>query len=445
MDAKTRPCFSPARSGWPGKTPSLAAALAIPALFAAVAARAQLLPDVFPPAVPGYGTDPGVTVQTRARPEFDSLGTRISGTVVRPQVEQSFGFDSNVLGGSPGRGSWLIRTEPSVLVASTARRDPYGLYLSLDDTRYPGSPAQNRTDWTAAGGATFTVGEGHLTLGAAHLSLNQAPGDLDALPTDRPVAYRVDDFRLGYTSSFGRLTLEPNLDVAAWRFGSATIQGVPAAQSYRNRDVAQAGLTLRYEMAPRRDLVLALRGAEQLHVATPEGAASPDSRSVSVLAGIDHAIDGLWHYRLLAGYERRGFPDALNRAHGAAVAEADAIFTPGGMTTVSASLVRSIEDAAQEGIAGFAYTSAKLTVDYEWRRDLLLQASTGAQRADLLGGGGSQTALRAGIGATWLVNRRVRLTGTYEFADTRGTGDRTSGLAGTFVRSLGLLTVRLAL
>ncbi len=439
MDARTRPC-----SSRPGKIPSVAA-FAISALLAASAARGQLLPDVFPPSVPGYGTDPGVTVQTRARPEFDPLGTRIGGTIVRPQIEQSVGFDSNVLGTAPGRGSWLIRTAPSVLVTSTSPRDPYGLYLSLDDTRYPGLPAQNRTDWTAAGGATFTVGEDHLTLGAAHLSLNQPRFDLDALPTDRPVPYRVDDFRIGYASSFGRLTLEPSFDLAAWRFGSATIQGVPVAQSYRDRDVVQGGLTLRYELAPRRDLVLALRGTEQLYTATPPATASPDSRSAAVLAGIDYAIDGLWHYRLLAGYERRGFADAVFRPHGAMVAEADAIFTPGGMTTVTASLVRSIEDAAQEGVSGLTYTGAKLTVDYEWRRDLLLQASAGAQHADLLGGGGSQTALHGGISATWLVNRRVRLTGSYDLTDTRGTGSPASGLAGTFARSLGLLTLRLGL
>ncbi len=437
MDAKARPC-----SPW-GKTPALAA-LAASALFATVAAQAQLLPDVFPPAVPGYGTDPGVTVQTRARPEFDSLGARLGDALFHSQVEQSVGYDSNVLGGAPGRGSWLVRTSPSVLVSSEARRDPYGLYVSLDNTRYPGLPNQDQTDWTAGGGATFTVGDDRLTLGAAHLSLHQAPGDLDALPTDRPVAYQVDDLRLGYASTLGRLTLEPSLDAAAWRFGGATIQGVPASQSYRDRDVIQGGLTVRYEMAPGRDLVLALRGAEQLYVATPQGAASLNSHSVAVLAGIDDAIDGLWHYRLLAGYEHRGFDDGLYRPHGAVVAEADAIFTPGGMTTVTTSLTRSIEDAAQEGVAAYTYTGATLTIDYEWRRDLLLQASAGIQHAGLLGGGG-QTALRAGIGATWLVNRRVRVTGSYDFTDTRGTGGPASGFAQSFTRALSLLTLRLAL
>ena len=111
---------------------------------------------------------------------------------------------------------------------------------------------------------------------------------------------------------------------------------------------------------------------------------------------------------------------------------------------MTAKLTRSIEDAAQEGVAGYTYTGAKLTVDYEWRRDVLLQVSGGAQRASLLGGGW-QTALGAGIGATWLVNRRVRVTGTYGFGSTRGTGGQGSGLSGNFTRSLGLLTVRLGL
>ena len=350
-----------------------------------------------------------------------------------------------MLGSPGGRGSWLLRTAPSVLISSTNKRDPYGLYVSLDDTRYPATPEQDRTDWTAVGGATVAIGEDHLTLGAAHLSLHQNPGDLDALPTDRPTAYQVDDVRAAYASTFDRLTLEPSLDVATWRFGEATVLGLPVAQTYRDRNVIQTNLVLRYDVAPRRSLVLALRGTSQLYTETPPGTPSPNSTSLAVLAGIDDATDGLWHYRLLAGYERRGFADDAYRPHGAIVAQADAIFTPNGMTTVTATLTRSIEDAAQEGVAAYTYTGAKLTIDYEWRRDLLLQASAGVQRADLLGTSGSQTVLSGGLGATWLINRRVRLIGTYDLAETRGGGGRATGLPGSLARSIGLLTVRLGL
>ena len=66
------------------------------------------------------------------------------------------------------------------------------------------------------------------------------------------------------------------------------------------------------------------------------------------------------------------------------------------MTTVTATLTRSMEDAAQETVAGYTYTSARLVVDHEYLRNVLLQASVGVQRADFLQGGGHQTGFSAG-------------------------------------------------
>lgn len=416
------------------------------ALFgiAPAAARAQLLPDVLPTAVPGYGTDPGVTVRTRLRPAFDSLGIRAGGLLVRPGLEESLGYDSNVLARSPASGSWYVRTAPSILMSGGGARDSYGFYANLDDLRYVGLSAQDQTNWTVAGGARLAVGEDHLTLGAASIGQHQSLGDIDALPTDRPVAYRVNDLRAAYTASLGRFSLEPSIDVATWRFGSASIDGVPASQMYRNRDTVQGGLTIRYELAPLRDVALALRGVKQDYVATPPGAVSPTSTSFAALVGFDDSTDGLWRYRALAGYERRGFASAAYPSYGTFVAEADAIFSPGGMTTVTATLSRSIQDAAQEGVSGFVYTGGKLTMDYEWRRDVLLQAYAGAQHADPLSGGAGQTVLLAGLGATWLVNRRVRVSATYDAADSRGNGSASTGIGATFTRSIGQVTLRLA-
>ena len=49
------------------------------------------------------------------------------------------------------------------------------------------------------------------------------------------------------------------------------------------------------------------------------------------------------------------------------------------MTTVTATLTRSIEDAAQEGIVGYTYTRARLVLDHEYLRNVLLQASASVQ------------------------------------------------------------------
>jgi hypothetical protein len=104
-----------------------------------------------------------------------------------------------------------------------------------------------------------------------------------------------------------------------------------------------------------------------------------------------------------------------------------------------------MEDAAQEGVAGFTYSSAKLTVDHELQRDLLLHASAGLQRADFLQGGTQQTSYSFGVGATWLVNRRAQVSATYDYTGQQGSGTAALPLSGDYKRGLALLTLRFGL
>jgi hypothetical protein len=115
------------------------------------------------------------------------------------------------------------------------------------------------------------------------------------------------------------------------------------------------------------------------------------------------------------------------------------------MTTVTGTLTRSIEDAAQEGIAGYTYTSARLTLDHEYRRDVLLRLSAGAQSADFLQGGGRSNGFSLGAGVSWLLNRHMRLSADYNFTDQRSTSSPTLQTTGSYTRSIGLLTLRFAL
>jgi hypothetical protein len=451
MDAKTRrfsglrPRLRPDSTSTVGSLLVLPLAAGVLAALAAVPSPvpAQLLPDALPEAVPGYDTAPGVTVGTRLRPEYDSPGIRLGTAVVHPQIEESLGYDSAVLGAAGGP-SLVLRTHPSLLLSSEHPDESYGLYFDLTNTRTPALPDQGRTDLTAAGGTTIKLGVGQITLGASHLSLHQDRTDLDALPTDAPVPYHVDEAHAAYTKSWGRLSLEPSLSFAAWRFGSATVQGLSASQSYRDRDVTQAALSLGYEVAPLRKLVLVLGGTDQAYTATPPGVPTNDSTSVRLLVGMEDASDGIWHYRLIGGWERRGFAYSGFRPHDAAIAEADVIMKVDGMTTITVILSRSIEDAAQEGVAGYVYTGAKLVADYEWRRNVILQASGAIQHANLLNTDSRQTILRGGFSVTYLLNRHLRLIGSYDLADVRTAGGSAT-LAGSFVRSLGLITLRAGL
>jgi len=405
-------------------------------------ACAQMISGLFPDGVPGYAAEPGVTVVSRTHPEFDPQGVQAGSFVLWPQVEETIGFDSNVLGGSPQRGSWTLGTSPSLRVASGWARDSLGAYLGLRHTRFFNLPSQGRTDWTGSVGGQVAIGGDSLTLAVAHLALHEDRTELDALPSDQPIAYGVNDVRAAYAVALNRWTVTPAVDFSTLRFANATILGLPASQSYRDRNVLQGSVIGRYQAAAQRDLVVVLRGVGTFYVSGQPGVSSPDSTSVQALAGIDYSGSAVWRYRLLVGVERRAFAAAAYAAHTAPLIEAEVAWSPSGLTTLTGTVTRAIEDAAQEGVAGYTYTGARLRIDHELFRNVLLQVSGGMQRASFLGGG-VQTSLAAGAGATWLINRQLRVSATYTLTDTSSAG-APAGLT-AFMRDVALLTVRVAL
>ena len=207
----------------------------------------------------------------------------------------------------------------------------------------------------------------------------------------------------------------------------------------------QAATTARYELAPQRNLVVVISALDSHYTEPQLGQPTRDSTGYQALVGIADDADAVWRYHVLVGWELRDFAASQYQSHQAPIAEAALIWSPSGLTTVTTTLTRSIEDAAQEGIAGYTYTRARLTVDHEYLRNVLLQASTGLQHADFLQGGGQDTAFLFGVSATWLINRHMRLAATYDFTDQRGSSNPTLQTTGNYTRSIGLLTLRFGL
>ena len=426
--------------GGPGRrVPALLTALL---LLGAPGARAQdLIARYLPADVPGFATAPGVTVASRLRPLYQPRGVRFGLIMAHPRLDLGVGYDSDATGLPGGKGSWVTDTAPSLALGAAWDRDSIGAFLSLDDRRATGQPTADRTDWTAAAGAQLRAGAQTLHLAAARLSSHQDASEVGALPTDRPVPFTLTTLRAADRIRLGLLSLTPTMDLAAWRFGAASLGGVPVAQTYRDRDVLQGGVTARYILAPRQSAVLVLRGLHARYTAPEPGAPSRDSTGLLALAGIDDASDGLWHYRLLLGWERRAFAAAQYRTHSAPVIEAQLAFSPDGMTTLTATLSRRIEDAAQEGVAGYTATSAGLALDREVRRNLLLHASAALTHAAFLQGGGTETGTTLAASVTWLLNRRMRVVAgerltTLHAAAAPGTPEQ-----GDTLRSVSLLTL----
>jgi hypothetical protein len=428
-----------------GRSTLLSGFLAI-ALVVCLAGRAvaALMTALFPDGVPGYDAGDGVTVETRLHPEQMPLGLREGAFKFLPRLDESFGYTSNALPGRFRHGSWQVVTAPSVTVDSDWSRDAVGAAASVQDTRYLALRGQDRTDGGVSAGGRLDIGDDKLTLAAAHVSQHEDRSALDSIASDRPIAFTLDDVRASYAITDGRWSVVPAVQVTNWTYGNTTIFGIPASQAYRDRVVVQTGVTVHYEFAPLRSVVFVARAIGQDYTRTLPGQPSPNSTAYQMLAGIDYDDDTVWRFRLLVGGEMRRFASHLYPQQNTLIAEAGVGWSPSAMTSVSATVSRETDDAAQAGVSGLVYTAARLTIDHELLRDVLFKVTAGLQRADFFQGG-YQTGTTAGAGATWVMNRNARLSVTYDQTDLRGSSVPSEGLVAGYSQGLALVTLRLTL
>jgi hypothetical protein len=410
----------------------LAAALAV-ACCAAPGVRAQVAIDQYiNPNIPGFNVDPGVTVASRLRPDYDYRDVRVGALLIHPEVTESDGYETNVTGTASARGSALILTSASLQATANPSVGSFGAQLTVDDFRYTDVSNQSYTNWSATVGGSYNIGRDQLDVGYTHLNLNQTPRDLNVPQLGSTLAFRVDDARVNYRANFARTFIVPGVDVSLYSFDNGFAAGVPYLQSYRDRVVVAPSVQVGYELAPRRSVVFVVRDANASYSNQLSGQPSRNFNDVSVLAGVNYDVDGVIRLRLLGGYEVRTFTSAQLTTIQSPIVEASLTWTPTGLTTVTGSAARYIEDSASENLVGYTETALKLNVDHEYLRNVLFTVRGAFYRDDYQQNGGHQSLYNAGFDATWLLNRTMRLGATYDFYA------RQSGTATTSALNAGL-------
>ncbi len=440
-------------------------------LLLPLAARAQvpnsyMLDQYFAQGIPGYAAQEGTTVLSRARPEYDPLGIRVGDFIVRPELDESVGYNSNVLGSVPAQGSALVETSATLAVGSDWARNSLGGSFNVTNTQTPSVPNQNNTAWNVAIGGSYDIGRDTLTLAATHMYNFILPYQIDTVAFNipgvmyfTPIAYSLNDVRVGYTTNFGRFSLTPAFDFTNVTYGTTSYFGVngfvppepvngfvlgsPEDTSYLNHNVYMGSLTARYEYAPLRDFLAVVRGGSIQYTSPGNPVLYGPSRNGTEfdgLLGLDYTASGVWRYRLLVGYETRQYQNF--KTHSAPVFEADVIWQPEAVTTVTLKGERSIEDAVDLDVAGYVQTQGRLQVDHEVRRNVILSGYGSIVNAQYLDtGGGAETFFGAGAGVTWLINRNVHLALTYDWLDHNGV----NGFGPNYLQNIAMLKLKLGI
>ncbi len=368
---------------------------------------------LFPQAVPGYDQELGLTLPSA--PESDDAqagrGVRAAGVLVQPALDLGTAYDSNVLGARGRPGSIVLTQTPSVSLTTEGSVVRVGAFLDIENSTYVNQPRQSRTDFKAAIGATADLGKASVTLGYSHLHLHDDPSAIGSIASSEPTPFDVDDLRLSGSVELGRLSLLPFLDYSHWSYGRVRIGGIQTDESFRDRDLIQAGTAARLMVGERRDLLASVSFVSTQYNKSFGALPAPSSNGVLALAGVDYEIDSALKLRLLAGLQARAYSSGFYRNQVVAVGQLAIDWLPQKQTDVTLSISRSLEDLSQEDPGGTIFTRAELAVRHEFWRNLILRARTGVTSAEFLQAGGTQATGYLGGGFDWELNRHWRLVG----------------------------------
>lgn len=431
----------------------LAACAAVAALgFHSVAARAQveetpILDQYLPPSTAGGGSafQPGITVATRTRPLYEAPGVQLGTINLRPQLNETVGWDSNPAGTATPKGSAMIETQGQVTASMSLPISSFRLSANVDNVTYTSLPSQSYTNWGISAGAEHQFGLDDLTANYSHQLVSILPSGLNSANVQQPIAMSLDDGQLAYRVHLGTGFITPSVEVDRFEFQNVPFVGTNLTQAINNRIVVTPTVTFGYDFATRRTAVLVIRDADASYTESAPGLTDRDYNDLAILGGLDYDTDAVIRFRALIGYERRTFSSNQFETIQAPIFEATAIWTPTGLTTVTATLARRIEAALDNTTTGYTETYGQLRVDHELLPNVLLYAG-GGYYFDQYQGIGNQSLASVGVGGRWLLNRRMQLGASYDFvARTTGSAASVSALGPSYVDHRILLNLQLRL
>jgi hypothetical protein len=437
----SRMIFTPSR--WAG-----ASGLALLAMTVSGGARAQLVDQFLLPYVSAGVAGLQPSVLGRQQEDYEQSGVRVGSFMIRSLLQESGGYETNVLATPSPRGSPFVETNAALEAASDVSRATVRAQLSMDDTRYLELPRQSSTDWSARLRGSYDVGRDVISAQVSHTQLAEAAGDLDVPQgLDEAIPYRIEDGQIAYRANFARISLTPAFDVSAYRYDNGMANGVFYPQEYRDRTLLTPSITVAYEASPGRSVVVVARNARGLYTRAQAGVARQDYEDAALLAGLDYEVSSAIRLHVLAGYQIRSFDSSAYQTIQSPVAEASAVWTPTRLTTVTADVTRRIADSADDTVGGLTETAGRLRVEHEYLRRVLL-LGTASIVYDSYRDSQDQTLYRAGLGSTYLLNRQVGLTLSYDFVARESRSGALVGtvpIGGSYTDHRFILQVRLTL
>lgn len=385
------------------------------------------------PAPRGPGETPaqpvrGDTVANRARPEYDPLGVRLGGFYLFPQLSLYETFNDNVFASSNDEKSdFITNVAPAVSLQSDWNRHALNFSAGSNSAFYSEYTRQDFTEYFAAtNGRLDITGDSALFGGAGYAHRYILPGSPDfQTSTRQPYAYDNYNGFLRYNQNFGRIrTVTSGLIDRNTYNNSKLVDGSSQPNHDDDYNTYEGALRVGYELFPNEAgqtyevFVQGVGNRRQYDETNPEQGFNRSSTGYSAVTGLALDLGGNVFGELYIGYLQQLYDDNDVDTVGGVDGGLSLTWNVTTLTTVTANVVRTVNQTTDENTAGILTTATTLQVDHELLRNLILNAHfsyVNDEFDNINSRNETQDYYIGGVGAQYLFNRNFSANLGYRF------------------------------
>jgi hypothetical protein len=369
----------------------------------------------------------GETVTNRPRPELDRLGVRAGGLFIYPRLGLQEFYNDNIFATDGGEeDDFITLVSPRVDVASDWTKHAFDLYAKAAIGRYADQTDEDFEDFSVGTNGRLDITQrAKLRAGVSYDRLHEGRGSPDDIrrqggsPPVEPTIFDVGSVFLTYQQWLGRFLLESGGEVDRLRYDNVSREdGTVIINDDRDRSLMAGNLKMGYEFMP--GYTAFARGEVDYrrydNLCCGVALFDRDSEGYLIEVGTDFDVTAVLFGDVAIGYRSQDYDDPSFDTIGDVAGRASLTWNPTGLTTVSASITRGeVIETRQAGPSAIFETAGQVTVDHELLRNLLLQAAVSVSDDDYQDIDRSDTYVRAGFGAKYLMNRYIQVDLNYDY------------------------------
>ncbi|MBV9858926.1 MAG: outer membrane beta-barrel protein [Alphaproteobacteria bacterium] len=376
--------------------------------MAAAALAAALATGSGAQAQDDVGTPDRLSVLERPREDYDPLGVRLGHYILDPSIDVLGVYDSNIYATPRGtRSDYINSVIPALSVQTDWARHALGFKAQGEIKDYAIHSSEDVNNVTVAANGRYDIARDVYFLGGGGYELlHEDRGSTDVLQGRYPTQFTVASGNAGFVFAPTRLGFRLDGTVDSYAFDNVPAGTGPVVnETSRDRVVYALTPRVSYEITPQYNAFLRAVVNRRQYNSTRE------------LDGLDRSSDGyqidLGSSLNLAelitgdaylGYIQQQYDQEASREISGADFGANLLWNLTQITSLRLNVARTIEESTIPNSLGFLQTSAKLTLEHELLRNVVLSGSLTYINADFENVPGSSNFYEASFGARYLFN-----------------------------------------